>query len=314
MFGSLQVTRYVDRGEEYDVILQGATPDRRRPEDLQNVYVRSSTSGELVPLSAVVTLDEEGTVRELGRVDRLAAITLEGSLAPDLSLGDALAELERIAAERLPADAQIRYTGEALDLQETGSSIYLLLGLVLVLVYFVLAGQFESFVHPFIILASVPMAIAGGLITMWAFGLTLNIYTQISLILLVGLVAKNAILLVEFANQLRSEGKDPREAGLGAAQLRLRPILMTSVATILGAIPLVLESGAGAEARRTLGAVTSGGLTLGTLLTLFLVPTIYVLLGRFTSAPDARADELRRQEEEAPEEDKKDGPAPQPAE
>jgi len=317
MFGSLQVTRYVDRGEEYDVILQGVAEDRRTPADLRNVYVRSSTSatGELVPLASVVTLDERGTVRELGRVDRLAAITLEGSLAPELSLGDALAELERIAADALPADAQIRYTGEALDLQETGSSIYLILLLVIVLVYFVLAGQFESFLHPLIILASVPMALAGGLLTMWVFGLTLNIYTQIALILLVGLVAKNAILLVEFANQLRSEGKEPREAALEAAGLRLRPILMTSVATILGAIPLVLESGAGAEARRTLGAVTSGGLTVGTLLTLFIVPTAYVLLGRFTSAPDARAEALREEEERAPGDGEGRGdPAPQPAE
>jgi multidrug efflux pump len=318
MFGSLQVTRYVDRGEEYDVILQGDTADRRTAMDLENVHVRSATSGALVPLASVVTLAERGTVRELGRVDRLAAITLEGSLGPDLPLGDALTELERIAERELPGDAQIRYTGEALDLQETGSSIYLILLLVVVLVYFVLAGQFESFVHPLIILASVPMAMAGGLITMWIFGLTLNIYTQIALILLVGLVAKNAILIVEFANQLRGEGKNPQEAALGAAALRLRPILMTSVATILGAIPLVLESGAGAEARRTLGAVTSGGLTIGTLLTLFLVPTIYVLLGRFTSAPDERAEALREQEAQAPADDGEmpegGAPAPRPAE
>lgn len=313
MFGSLQVTRYVDRGEEYDVVVHGADADRRTPEDLRNVYVRSTLTQRLLPLSAVTRLDEEGTVRELGRVDRLAAITVEGSLGPDLSLGDAVARLEQAARDKLPADAQIRYRGEALDLQETGGSLYLLLLLVVVLVYLVLAGQFESFVHPLIILASVPMALAGGLMTMWVFGLTLNIYTQIALILLIGLVAKNAILLVEFASQLRSEGKDPREAALGAAALRLRPILMTSVATILGAIPLVLESGAGAEARRTLGAVTSGGLTIGTLLTLFLVPTIYVLLGRLTSAPDARADELRRQEEESGPEQDRGSAAPEPA-
>ena len=295
-FGSREVTRYVDRGEEYEVILQAPDADRRGVTDLSNVYVRSTTTNTLLPLTSVVRLTEEGTVRELGRVDRLSAITLEGSLAPGLSLGDALAELEEIAATELPAEAQIRYTGEALDLQETGSSIYLLLALVLVLVYLVLAGQFESFIHPLIILISVPMALAGGVATMWLFGLTMNIFTQIALILLVGLVAKNAILLVEFANQLRSEGKSAREAALDAAGLRLRPILMTSVATILGAVPLIAESGAGAEARLALGIVTAGGLTIGTLLTLFLVPTAYVLVGDVTAAPDARADELARQE------------------
>lgn len=329
MFGSLQVTRYVDRGEEYDVILQGLTEDRRRAEDLQNVFVRAQ-GGELIPLSSVVRLDEEGTVRELGRLDRLAAITLEAGLSPGLSLGDALNELETIAEETLPGDAQIGYKGEALELQETGGSLYYILVLVLLLMFFVLAGQFESFVHPLIILTSVPMALAGGIATMWLAGLTLNIYTQIALILLVGLVAKNAILLVEFANQLRSAGKDPREAALDAATLRLRPILMTSVATIIGAVPLMLESGAGAEARFTIGLVTLGGLTVGTLLTLFLVPTAYIMLGRYTSAPDALVKEVEKQAAENPDEGglgeegvepkTKDGsgpkpgdPAPQPA-
>lgn len=330
MFGSLQVTRYVDRGEEYDVILQGSTEDRRRADDLVNVFVRANSGGEdggaLIPLSSVVKLDEEGMVREFGRLDRLAAITLEAGLAEGVSLGDALTQLEEIAAETLPGEAQIGYKGEALELQETGGSLYLILVLVLVLMFFVLAGQFESFIHPLIILTSVPMALAGGLGTMWLAGLTLNIYTQIALILLVGLVAKNAILLVEFANQLRSGGKEPREAALDAAGLRLRPILMTSVATIIGAVPLMLETGAGAEARFTIGLVTLGGLTVGTLLTLFLVPTAYIMLGKYTSAPDALVKEVARQAEENPDDESvgeegvdpgakpgKRGPEPQPA-
>lgn len=313
MFGSLQVTRYVDRGEEYDVILQGLTEDRRRADDLINVFVRTQ-GGELIPLSSVVKLDEEGTVREFGRLDRLAAITLEAGLADGVSLGDALTQLEEIAAETLPGEAQIGYKGEALELQETGGSLYLILALVLVLMFFVLAGQFESFIHPLIILTSVPMALAGGLGTMWLAGLTLNIYTQIALILLVGLVAKNAILLVEFANQLRSGGKEPRDAMIDAAGLRLRPILMTSVATIIGAVPLMLETGAGAEARFTIGLVTLGGLTVGTLLTLFLVPTAYIMLGRYTSAPDALVREVARQAEENPDEEGigEEGVSPKP--
>ncbi len=321
MFGSLQVTRYVDRGEEYDVILQGLTEDRRTADDLGNVFVRTQ-GGELIPLSSVVKLDEEGTVREFGRLDRLAAITLEAGLSPGVSLGDALTQLEEIAADTLPGEAQIGYKGEALELQETGGSLYLILALVLVLMFFVLAGQFESFIHPLIILISVPMALAGGLGTMWLAGLTLNIYTQIALILLVGLVAKNAILLVEFSNQLRSGGKEPREAALDAAGLRLRPILMTSVATIIGAVPLMLETGAGAEARFTIGLVTLGGLTVGTLLTLFLVPTAYIMLGKYTSAPDALVKEVAKQAEENPDDEGigeegaepgKRGPEPQPA-
>ncbi|QYF87396.1 efflux RND transporter permease subunit [Brevundimonas sp. PAMC22021] len=347
MFGSLQVTRYIERGEEYEVVVQAQRSDRDLPSDLENTYVRSTTAGgamssagssagsagaqgadssgvsgvaaqplagvagandpsgvgRLVPLSAVVTLQERGAVRELNRLDRQTSISLESNLGPGASLGDAVSQLETIAEEELPAEAQIGYIGEALDFQETGASIYLILGLVLVLVYLILAGQFESFVHPLIILLSAPTALAGGVLTMWAFGLTLNIYTQIALILLVGLVAKNAILLVEFANQLRTEGKSVREAATGAAALRLRPILMTSVATILGAVPLVLESGAGAEARQMLGVVTSGGLLVGTLLTLFLVPVAYVLLGRFTPDPEAVRRELEQQEADTPEAD-----------
>ena len=302
-FGSLQVTRYVDRGEEYDVIVQARPEDRRTTGDLENLHVRSATSGELVPLSAIVTTREVGAVRELNRVDRLAAIAFESSLGPDLSLGDAVAELDEIAEDALPADAQISYLGEARDLRETGGSVYVILALVLVLVYFVLAAQFESFVHPLIVLTSAPIALAGGLITMWIFGLTLNIYTQIALVLLVGLVAKNGILLVEFANQLRGEGREPKEAAVEAAVLRLRPILMTSVATVLGAAPLMLESGAGAEARRMLGLVTSGGLMFGTLLTLFVVPAMYTLVGRFVPEPGRVGRELEEQEREHPEGD-----------
>lgn len=312
MFGSLQVTRYTERGEEYDVILQAANPDRRAPDDIRQVYVRAQ-SGQLVPLSSVVTLREEGTVRELTRVDRQAAVTLEAGLLPDAALGDIFEQLEGIARDTLPSSARLSRLGEGRDLQETGASLYLLLGLVMVLVYLVLAGQFESFVHPLVVLLSVPVAVGGGVLTAWALGQSINIYTQIALVLLVGLTAKNAILLIEFANQQRAEGRDARQAMLKAAEIRLRPILITSLATILGAVPLILESGAGAEARGTVGLVTTGGLTFGTLLTLFIVPTGYVLLGRFTSAPDAAAEELRKQEAEHPDGDAsedEDGPNP----
>jgi multidrug efflux pump len=306
MFGSLQVTRYVDRGEEYDVILQAQATDRGSPDDISNVFVRAG-NGELVPLASVVRAQETSTVRELRRVDRLAAVRIEANLSPEITLGEALERVEEIRARRLPPQASLVYLGESRDYQETGGAILYALALVLVLVFLLMAAQFESFVHPLIILTSAPLALAGGLVTIWASGFTLNIYSQIGMILLIGLVAKNAILLVELANQRRDEGLSPAEAARDAAAQRLRPILMTSLATILGAVPLILESGAGAEARVTVGVVTAGGVTLGTLLTLFVVPAAYTLAGRFARPPGALAAELDRLEGA-------EGPKPQPAE
>lgn len=316
MFGSLEVTRYVERGEEYEVVLQAEDEDRRDPTDVENVFVRArGAEGGLVPLSSVVRLEETGVARELVRVDRLPAVTLEANLTPGVSLGDALTKLDEIAAARLPPEARISYKGESLNYREASSSIYAILGLVLVVVFLVLAGQFESFLHPLVILTSAPLALAGGLVSLWLFGLTLNIYSQIGMVLLIGLVAKNAILLVEFANQLREDGRDPKAAVEEAAAARLRPILMTTVATILGALPLAIASGAGAEAQRTIGLVTSGGLAFGTLLTLFVVPAFYVLIGeRAKVAGDLRR-EVERMESEAGKEDEGRGePEPRPAE
>jgi multidrug efflux pump len=297
LFGEPEVTRWLDRGEEYEVILSARDQDRNSPADLRDAYVRAR-NGELVALSSVVTLREVGTARELLRVDRLAAIEIGANLAPGTPIGDAV---ERVEAERLPPGATLRWLGEALDLQETGQAVLVAFALVIVLTYLVLAGQFESFLHPMIVMTAAPLAIAGGLLTLLAFGLTLNVYSQIGMVLLIGLVAKNGILLVEFANQLRDDGRSPAEAAAEAAQLRLRPILMTTVATILGALPLAAASGAGGESRATIGLVIAGGLTLGTLLTLFVVPVAYALVARFTRAPGAKEAELRRLEGERPE-------------
>ncbi|RIX98451.1 efflux RND transporter permease subunit [Aureimonas flava] len=299
MFGEAEVTRYVERGEEYEVILQARADDRLTPGDIDNVFVRAG-GGELIPLSSVVTREETGTVRELERLDRQPSITIGANLSPRLSLGDALGQLERIARDTQPAGTEIAYTGQSLDFQETGSAVLFILAMILVLVYLLLAGQFESFVHPLVILIAAPAALAGGVLILWAMGQTLNIYSQIAMLLLIGLVAKNAILLVEFANQLREEGAEPFEAAVEAAGQRLRPILMTTLATILGAVPLLLESGAGAEARTTVGAVIAAGTTLGTALTLFVVPALYVLLSRFSPPRNALEAELGRLEREHP--------------
>ncbi|MGK7867724.1 efflux RND transporter permease subunit [Falsiroseomonas sp. E2-1-a20] len=304
LFGEREVTRWLDRGEEYEVILAAEAEERAAPGDVRNVHLRART-GELIPLSSVVELREVGTVRELRRVDRLAAVEIGANLAPGATLGTMIDRTEATAAEALPGDATLRWLGESLDLQETGQAVLVIFALVLVLTFLVLAAQFESFLHPLIVMTAAPLALAGGLLTLLAAGLTVNIYSQIGMVLLIGLVAKNGILLVEFANQLRDEGLAPAEAAEEAAALRLRPILMTTAASILGALPLAFATGAGAESRSTIGLVIAGGLTLGTLLTLFVVPVAYALLARFTSAPGARAAELRRLE--------RDG-APQPAE
>lgn len=301
LFGGREVTRYEERGEEYEVILQARPEDRRSPTDLRNVFVRAR-SGDLVPLSSVVTLSESGSAQQLQRVDRLASVEISANLVPGVAtIGQALDALQAAAAEVLPPEAQIRYLGQALDYVETSAAIYFILALVLLLTYLVLAAQFESFLHPLIVMTAAPLAIAGGLVTAWFFGLTLNIYSQIGMVLLLGLVAKNGILLVDFANQLRDRGREPLQAAEEAAALRLRPILMTTFSTVLGALPLALAAGAGAESRRTIGLIVIGGVLLGTLLTLLVVPALYVLLGRFTKAPGAIAQELRAQERDTPE-------------
>jgi multidrug efflux pump len=299
MFGDTPVTRYVDRQEEYDVILQGLPENSRVPGDIENVFVRAA-SGDLVPLSSVVVPRETSTARTLERLDRQPSITL-GAGVSDTSLGEVLDAITGLAEDAQPPGTLIAYTGQSLDFQESGNAVLLILVVIVVVVFLILAGQFESFRDPLVILISAPAAVAGGILILLVTGQTLNIYSQIAMLLLIGLVAKNAILLVEFANQLRDDGEDPRGAMLQAATKRLRPILMTTLATILGAVPLILESGAGAEARLAVGAVIASGTTLGTLLTLFIVPVLYVVLARSSKGRNARETELAEQEREHPE-------------
>lgn len=299
MFGEQETTRYVDRGEEYDVILRARPEDRSSAADIDNIFVRSE-QGSLIPLSSVVKLEERGVVRELERLDRQPAITLGANLSSELTLGDALVQIQAIAEREQPAGTEIGYAGQSLDFQESGLAVLLMFGMILVLVYLLLAGQFESFVHPFIILIAAPAAVAGGMGVLWLFGFTLNIYSQIAMVLLIGLVAKNSILIVEFTNQLREEGAELREAALEAAAQRLRPILMTTLGTVLGAVPLVLESGAGAEARVTVGAVITSGTLFGTLISLFVVPALYVAISRHMADRVDLMREVEKLEEKHP--------------
>ncbi|MFO1243526.1 MAG: efflux RND transporter permease subunit [Rickettsiales bacterium] len=274
-----QVTRFKQASEQYDVIVQIEEDQRSEPEQLNRIYLRTK-SDELVPLSSVVDLKATVAPRDLNHFNRLRSVTLTANLAPSYSLGEALAFMNETAAETLPPTATIDYRGQSREFRESGSSMYVAFMLAVVFIFLVLAAQFESFVDPLVILVTVPLSICGALLALWFTGNTLNIYSQIGLITLVGLITKHGILIVEFANQQQDRGVDTRTAIVEAAHLRLRPILMTTAAMVFGSIPLALATGAGAESRHQIGWVIVGGMTFGTLLTLFVLPSFYSYVGR----------------------------------
>jgi len=286
ILGSRIVTTFVDQGEEYRVILQGADERRQTPSDLDSIYVRSERSGQLIPLSNLVQLSEVAGPVDLRRFDRLRSITITGTLASSYSLGQALNDLEEIVHTRLPPSVRLNYDGESRDFKSTGNAIYTTFILALIIAYLVLSAQFESFRHPLIIMTTVPLAITGALFGLKTFGASINIYSQIGVIMLIGLAAKNGILIVEFANQLRDRGMDFREAVIQSSKTRLRPVLMTSMCTSFGAVPLLLATGAGALSRQSVGAVVFFGVSFSVLLTLFVVPTVYGLIAKNTHSPE----------------------------
>jgi len=297
--GARRVNTITDRGREYYVFLQAERDERSELTDLTNKYARSQTTGALVPLSAVVTYKTIGETGERRRLNRQAAVTIAATLAPGYAIGDALTTLETAAKAEIGAqNITIGYQGAAKQFRDSSGAIVFAFGFALLIVFLVLAAQFESFVHPLVIMLTVPLAIAGGVFGLYMFGNSFNIYSQIGLIILIALAAKNGILLVEFANQLRDEGRDIREAILEASDLRMRPILMTSIATVIGAAPLMIAHGAGAESRQTIGVVIVFGVTVATMLTLFVVPVFYDLLARFTRSPEAVSRDIERFESE----------------
>jgi len=284
MLGFRKVTTYIDRGEEYDVILEGKSEQKRTPTDIRNIYVRSETGrGELIPLSSLVSLREFADSAAKNRFNRLRAITLTATLQDGYLLGDALTYLEKITREEIGSAPVIDFKGQSREFVDASRALAFAFGLSLLVVFLVLAAQFESFVHPFTIMLTVPLAVAGALGGLYLAGSSLNVYSQVGILVLVGLAAKNGILIVEFANQLRNQGKSVSEAILESSRTRLRPVLMTSVSTAIGAVPLVLATGAGAESRFTIGTVIISGVVLSTVLTLVLVPLAYSLLARFTT-------------------------------
>jgi multidrug efflux pump len=295
MLGSRRVTTYTEAGEEYDVILEGARKDQQTPSDLSHLYVRSDRSGKLIQLANLVTLDEVADSVSLNRYNRMRAITIEANLDEGLALGRALKYLEELADQHLPEQVIIDYKGASRDYKSAGKSVVFVMLLGVVVVYLVLCAQFESWIHPLVIMLTVPLAMAGALLGLYLTDQTLNIYSQIGLIMLVGLAAKNGILIVEFANQLRDTGQTFTKALLEAAQVRFRPILMTGITTAAGSLPLLLSSGAGAETRVVIGTVILAGVTASTLFTLYIVPVAYQLLARHTPSPQTLIKKLERE-------------------
>ncbi len=300
VLGQRRVTTYLDRGEEYDVMLEGEKADYRSPSAIDNIYVRSRKSDELIPLSNLVTITEQATSARLNRYNRMRSVTIEANLAEGYSLGEALSYLEGVVQEKLPEDVSIDYKGESQLYKESGSSIVFVFGLALVITFLVLAAQFESFIHPLVIMLAVPMAIVGALMALYLAGMSINIYSQIGIVMLIGLAAKNGILIVEFANQLRDSGVEFKEAVLKAAQQRLRPIVMTAFTTLMSSVPLILGSGPGAESRMVIGTVIFAGVAVSAFLTLFVIPALYIALAKNTSSPMAITRKLESLQEEYP--------------
>jgi len=279
MLGGRQVTRYKQQGEQYDVIVQVAPSDRDNPRDISNIYVRGKNE-QMIPLANLVKVNETVSPRELNHFGQRRAVTISANLAPGYTMGEALAFMDDLARKTLPPGYAVDYNGQSREFKVSTSSLAVTFALALAFIYLVLAAQFESFRNPFIIMLTVPLSITGALAALLLTGNTLNVYSQIGLVTLVGLITKHGILIVEFANQLQEKGEEAMQAVIEASVLRLRPILMTTGAMVLGAVPLALASGAGAESRQQIGWVIVGGLLLGTFLTLFVVPTVYSLVAR----------------------------------
>jgi len=285
MLGGRRVTTFLDRGKEYDLIIEGSDDDFTKPGSITNVYVRSTNSDTLIPLDNLVTLKEEATSSTLNRYNRMRAITISANLAPGYSLGEALEFLESTVKTEIDDVVGIEYKGESMMFKDSGESTVLIFALALIITFLVLAAQFESFIHPLVIMLTVPLGMAGALGGLYLADMTLNIYSQIGLVMIIGLVAKNGILIVEFANQLRDAGVEFTQAIHQAAVQRLRPITMTAFTTVMSGIPLIVTSGPGSESRMVIGMVICAGVGFATLLTLYIVPVAYVALAKHTGSP-----------------------------
>jgi multidrug efflux pump len=280
MLGSKKLTTFIDRGQEYDVILQADQTSRSDISDISNIYVRSQSVNELIPLDNIISIKEMGEASKLGRHNRSRSITISGNISNSFSISDVLTFIDKTAREKLPDYAQIAYLGQSRDFIESEGGMIFIFVLAVLISYLVLAAQFESFMSPFIVMLTVPLGAFGALIMLLLLSFSTNIYTQIGMIMLVGLTAKHGILIVEFTNQLIESGMKPKEAILEAARLRLRPIIMTGITAVFGAIPLLLATGASSASRCSLGVVQVFGGVSGIFLTLLVIPIGCLLLIR----------------------------------
>uniref|UniRef100_UPI003783AFD5 efflux RND transporter permease subunit n=1 Tax=Aestuariivirga sp. TaxID=2650926 RepID=UPI003783AFD5 len=278
LLGGRNVSSFQIGSEQYDVTVALPPEERTSPDTLNRIFVRGK-DGQMVQLSNIVSARVTVAPRDLRRFNQLRAITIEASLAPGYTLGEAIAAVNQAAAEVLPQDTLTDLTGQAREFRDASSNLALVFLMALAFIYLVLAAQFESFRDPVMIMVSVPLSVTGALLALWLTGGTLNVYSQIGLVTLIGLITKHGILIVDFANKLQQQGTERTAAILEASRLRLRPILMTTAAMVLGAIPLAIATGAGAESRQQIGWVIVGGMSLGTLLTLFVVPCVYAVMG-----------------------------------
>jgi multidrug efflux pump len=292
--GGRVVGDYKQGTEQYDVIAELRPASRATPDVIREIHLRAA-GGELVQLANLVSVRETAAPKALNHYNRERAATITASLAPGIDLGRALDELDRIAREELPAGIRTELAGQSREYRESSGSLAFMFLLALVFIFLVLAAQFESFVHPLTILISVPLALVGAIISLFVLRQSMNIFSQIGLVMLIGLVTKNAILIVEFANQLRAQGRPTLAAVEEAARIRLRPILMTSFSTVFGILPIALGLGAGAESRQPLGIAIVGGVLFSTFLTVIVVPVVYTLLARFTRAEAIAAVEAEAQ-------------------
>jgi multidrug efflux pump len=300
MMSEMRVTTFINEGEEYDVVVQAEDTQRASTADLTNIYVRSETTRQLIALSNLIKVEHIADAGQLKRYNRLRAVTISANLVPGYTIGEALTYLDELVKAELPATAQIDYKGESLEFKESESGLLFTFLLALLIVFLVLAAQFESFIHPIVIMIAVPLATFGALLGLLLSGETLNIYSNIGIVILIGISSKNGILIVEFINQLRDQGVEFTRAIREAAAIRLRPVMMTALSTIMGSIPLILASGAGSESRITLGVVVFSGVAVGTLMTLFVIPVFYELLAKNTGSPGEIAVQLAKLESQDP--------------
>ena len=297
LYGGKTVTKFNKLGKEYPIILQQYISDRKDSESLSKVYVRSGTTGKLISLANLVEFKEEGSAKILSRYNRQKAITISTTLAENYTLSEAITFLEETIKENAP-QVQLAWKGKSEELKETSNELFIIFALALLTAYLVMAATFNSFIHPFIIILTVPLAVFGGIIFNLLFNSSINIFSQIALIILIGISTKNSILIVDWANQLRTEGKNLVDSVKEACSLRFRAIIMTSLSTMIAMIPLVIGNigpGAGEGSRLAVGATILGGMIISTFFTLYVTPTMYVALAKNTKRIDSVDIELKKQ-------------------